>query len=318
MSGKRWNHAAIILLVLALPLIFQSAYSRHILVSAGIFALLSIGLNFVMGFMGQTPFGYPVFFGIGAYTTALGFTYLHTNFWHGLIAAPLAAGIFGFLIGYPSLRLRGHYFAIVTLAFAEIVGLILNNWVSFTRGSMGIPGIPSPRVVIPGLIDFSINREIRWYYLVVGLCALCLLATRNLLHSHLGESLLAIRENEDLAEAVGINSFRYKLGAFIIGAVMGGVAGCVYAHYYNLVSPDLVGFYYITTIFAMVIIGGRGTLLGPVLGAILFTALPEYLRAAKTMRLVIFGLIMLLGVIYMPRGIYGLIVDIRERWSRRE
>lgn len=318
MSGKRWNQAAIILLVLALPWIFQSAYSRHILVSAGIFALLSIGLNFVMGFMGQTPFGYPVFFGIGAYTTALGFMYLHTNFWHGLIAAPLAAGIFEFLIGYPSLRLRGHYFAIVTLAFAEIVGLILNNWVSFTRGSMGIPGIPSPRVVIPGLIDFSINREVRWYYLVVGLCALCLLATRNLLHSHLGESLLAIRENEDLAEAVGINSFRYKLSAFIIGAVMGGVAGCVYAHYYNLVSPDLVGFYYITTIFAMVIIGGRGTLLGPVLGAILFTALPEYLRAAKTMRLVIFGLIMLLGVIYMPRGIYGLIVDIRERWSRRE
>lgn len=319
MNKKNWPLNLILAIgILALPLILQSTYSRHILVSAGIFTLLCLGLNLIMGFTGQTPFGYPVFFGLGAYTTALGFTYLGTNFWMGLIAAPVFAGIFGFLIGYPSLRLRGPYFAIVTLAFAEIVGLILNNWVSFTRGSMGIPGIPSPKIVIPGLIDFTFNREIKWYYLVVGICAFYLLVNRSLIRSYVGEAWLAIRENEDLAEAVGVHTFKWKMIAMVVGAMMGGMAGCVYAHYYNIVSPDLVGFYYITTTFAMVIIGGRGTLLGPVLGAVLFTAVPEYLRAAKTMRLVLFGIIMLLGIIFMPQGLNGVVADIRERWFRRK
>jgi branched-chain amino acid transport system permease protein len=319
LNKKNWLFNTVLVIgILALPLVFQSTYARHILVSSGIFILLCLGLNLTMGYTGQTPFGYPVFFGLGAYTTALGFTYLGTSFWHGLLAAPILAGIFGFLIGYPSLRLRGPYFAIVTLAFAEIVGLILNNWVSFTRGSMGIPGIPHPQIIIPGWIAFTFDREIKWYYLVVAVCAFYLLVNRSLIRSYVGEAWLAIRENEDLAEAVGVNTFKWKMIAFVVGAMMGGMAGCVYAHYYSIVSPDLVGFYYITTIFAMVIIGGRGTLLGPVLGAILFTALPEYLRAAKTMRLVIFGLIMLLGIIFMPQGLNGVVADIRERWFGRK
>jgi branched-chain amino acid transport system permease protein len=317
MNLRRASKAILVIGILVLPFIFDSAYSRHILVSSGIFILLSLGLNFIMGFTGQTPFGYPVFFGLGAYATALGFTYLGTNFWMSLVMAPLVAGVFGFLIGYPSLRLRGPYFAIVTLAFAEIVGLILNNWVSFTRGSMGIPGIPRPKIVIPGVIHFTFDQELKWYYLVVTICAFFLFVNRRLIRSYAGEAWLAIRENEDLAEAVGINTFKWKMISFVIGAMMGGMTGCVYAHYYNIVSPDLVGFYYITTVFAMVIIGGKGTLLGPVLGAILFTAAPEYLRAAKTMRLVIFGLIMLLSIIFMPRGLNGLVNDIRGRWFQR-
>ena len=317
MNYRKWFFRVIIAgFILVLPFLFPSIYSRHILVSAGIFILLSLGLNLIMGYTGQTPFGYPLFFGLGAYTTALGFTLLGTTFWHGLIAAPIVAGIFGFLIGYPSLRLRGPYFAIVTLAFAEIFGLILNNWVSLTRGSMGIPGIPSPKIVIPGLIDFTFNQEVKWYYLVVAICALYLLVNRSLIRSYVGEAWLAIRENEDLAQAVGVNTFKWKMVGFIAGAMMGGMAGCVYAHYYNIVSPDLVGFYYITTTFAMVIIGGRGTLLGPVLGALLFTAVPEYLRAAKDLRMVLFGMIMLLGTIFMPRGINGVVMDFRNRWFR--
>jgi branched-chain amino acid transport system permease protein len=317
MNPQRWFKGLLVIVILVLPLILDSAYSRHILVSCGIFILLSLGLNFVMGYTGQTPFGYPVFFGLGAYATALGFTYLGTNFWLGLLMSPIVAGIFGFLIGYPSLRLRGPYFAIVTLAFAEIVGLILNNWVSFTRGPMGIPGIPWPKIVIPGVINFTFNQELKWYYLVVVICAFYLLVNRRLIRSYAGEAWLAIRENEDLAQAVGINTFKWKMISFVIAAMMGGMAGCVYAHYYNIVSPDLVGFYYITTTFAMVIIGGKGTLLGPVLGAILFTTAPEYLRAAKILRLVIFGLVMLLSIIFMPRGLNGLVYDIRERWFRR-
>ncbi len=318
MNRKNWFGKVVLgVVILILPLVFQSTYSRHILVASGIFILLSLGLNLILGYIGQTPFGYPLFFGLGAYTTALGSTLLGTTFWHGLIAAPIVAGIFGFLIGYPCLRLRGPYFAIVTFAFAEIFYLILNNWVSLTRGSMGLPGIPSPKVVIPGVIDFTFNQEIRWYYLVVALCVLYLVVNRALLRSYVGEAWLAIRENEDLAEAVGIHTFKWKMIAFVIGAMMGGMAGCVYAHYFNIVSPDLVGFYYVTTTFAMVIIGGSGTLLGPVLGAILFTVVPEYLRAAKDMRLVIFGIIMLLGIIFMPRGINGVVYDIRDRWFSR-
>ena len=317
MKGECWVSGGIILIVvLVLPLIFESAYARHILVSSGIFILLSMGLNFIMGYTGLTPFGYPVFFGLGAYTTALGFTYLGTDFWIGLIAAPIVTGIFGFLIGYPSLRLRGPYFAIVTMAFSEIIALILNNWVSFTRGSMGISGIPHPRIVIPGIIDFTFDHELKWYYLVVTVCAFYLLVNWRLIHSYAGEAWLAIRENEDLAEAVGIHTFKWKMISFVIGGMMGGMAGCIYAHYYTIASPDLLGFYYLTTMFAMVLIGGKGTLLGPVLGAILFTAAPEYLRAAKTMRLILFGLIMLMGIIFMPRGLNGLVNDIRTRFRR--
>ncbi|MGD0625313.1 MAG: branched-chain amino acid ABC transporter permease [Thermodesulfobacteriota bacterium] len=317
MNQKRWLFQVIVVgFILILPFIFQSAYSHHILVSSGIFILLSLGLNLIMGYTGQMPFGYPLFFGLGAYTTALGSTLLGTTFWHGLVAAPIVAGIFGFLIGYPCLRLRGPYFAIVTLAFAEIFGLILKNWVSLTRGSMGIPGISSPKIVIPGLIDFTFNREIKWYYLVVAICALYLLVNRSLIRSYVGEAWLAIRENEDLAEAVAVNTFKWKMVAFIVGAMMGGMAGCVYAHYYNIVSPDLVGLYYVTIAFNIVIIGGRGSLLGPVLGGILFTAVPEYLRASKDLRQVIFGVIMLLGIIFMPQGIMGVVNDIRDRWFR--
>ena len=304
-KGKFLFNIILIILVLALPLIFSSTYSRHILVSSGIFVLLCLGLNMTMGYTGQTPFGYPVFFGLGAYTTAIGFTYLGTNFCQGLIAAPILAGIFGFLIGYPSLRLRGPYFAIVTLAFAEIVGLILNNWVSFTRGSMGMPGIPSPKIVIPGLIDFTFNQEIKWYYLVVVICAFYLVVNRRLVRSYVGEAWLAIRENEDLAEAVGVHTFRWKMMAFVVGAMMGGMAGCVYAHYYNIVSPDLVGFYYITTTFAMVIIGGRGTLLVPVLGAILFTAVPDICEPRKPCAWSFSGLSCFWELSSCPRGSMG-------------
>jgi branched-chain amino acid transport system permease protein len=315
LTRNGWISKAVLgVVILVLPFVFTSIYSRHILVASGIFILLALGLNFIMGFMGETPFGYPVFFGIGAYTTALGFTYLGTNFWIGLIASPIVAGIFGFLIGYPSLRLRGPYFAIVTLAFAEMTGLVLNNWVTLTRGPMGISGIPSPRIYIPGLVDVTLVREVQWYYLIVVICAFYVFVNQRLIHSRAGEAWLAIRENEDLAAAIGIDTYRWKMISFVLGAMMGGMAGCVYAHYYNIVSPELVGFYYITTIFAMVIIGGRGTILGPVLGAILFTALPEYLRAAKTMRMVLFGLVMLLGILFMPKGLNGAVLYIRERW----
>lgn len=304
--------------IISLPLFFQTVYSRHILVACGIFVCFALGLNFIMGFMGETPFGYPVFFGIGAYSTTLAFKHFGTGFWEGLLISPIIAGIFGVIIGYPSLKLKGPYFAIVTLAFAEITHLVLNNWISVTRGPMGISGVPSPRLYVPGLFDMTIKNELHWYYLVIVICAFVIIVNMNLMSSRCGDTWVAIRENEELSSAIGINVFRWKLLSFVLGAMMAGFTGCVYAHYYNIVSPELVGFYYITTVFAMVIIGGKGTIMGPVLGAILFTALPEYLRAAKTMRMVIFGLCMLLGIIFMPNGIQGVVSNIRERWNRRK
>lgn len=291
-------------ILLVLPLGIESTYLRHVLVASGIYAILALGLNFVMGFSGQTPFGYPVFFGIGAYSTALSYLYLGTSFWVGLLLAPIIAGIAGFLIGYPSFRLRGHYFAISTLAFALIVEIILKNWISFTRGPMGISGIPHPRI---GFLNLEIHNELSWYYLVLILLAVCLGVIYRLMTSKAGEAWLAIRENEELAQSLGINVFWHKMTSFIIGGMIGGVAGCAYAHYFSIVSPELVGFHYIITIFAMVIIGGKGSLAGPILGAVLFTFLPEYLRAAKAYRMTLYGLCMLLGIIFMPEGINGII-----------
>jgi branched-chain amino acid transport system permease protein len=302
--------------VIILPFILNTIYSRHILITSAIFMISAMGLNFIMGFMGETPFGYPVFLGIGAYTTALGYVYLGTSFWIGLLAAPIAAGIAAFLIGYPSLRLRGPYFAIVTLAFALIVELILTNWVSFTRGPMGISGIPFPRIKLPGIIDFEFKSELSCYFLMLALVLICLYVVYRLINSKSGDALLAIRENEEFAEALGINVFWHKMTSFIIGGMLGGVAGCAYAHYFNIVSPELVGFYYIVTLFSMVIIGGRGSIYGPIFGAFLFTALPEYLRVAKLFRMSIYGLLMLLGIIFMPQGINGLLKALIERFKR--
>jgi len=285
---------------LALPLLLPGPYHRHVLVLAGLFTLMALGFDLVLGYLGELSLGHAAFFGIGAYTTALLTRHFGMPFPLDLLLAGLFTGIFGLLIGAPSLRLRGPYFAIVTFGFAEILHLVALNWTSLTRGPMGLPDIPHPQ-----LGPFRITTELGYYYLVLALIGVAMLATRRLLESTVGHAFLAIRENEELASAAGIPTFRFKLLAFVIGMIFAGAAGSVYARYVHFVDPTALSFYYTVTVVSMVIVGGQGSIAGTTLGALVFTLVPEYLRVAERARLVIFGALLMLAIIFMPDGLRG-------------
>jgi branched-chain amino acid transport system permease protein len=286
---------------LALPLLLPGPYHRHVLVLAGLFTLMALGFDLVLGYLGELSLGHAAFFGIGAYTTALLTRHFGVPFPLDLLLAGLFTGIFGLLIGAPSLRLRGPYFAIVTFGFAEILHLVALNWTSLTRGPMGLPDIPHPQ-----LGPFRITTELGYYYLVLALIGVAMLATRRLLESTVGHAFLAIRENEELASAAGIPTFRFKLLAFVIGMIFAGAAGSVYARYVHFVDPTALSFYYTVTVVSMVIVGGQGSIAGTTLGALVFTLVPEYLRVAERARLVIFGALLMLAIVFMPDGLRGI------------
>jgi branched-chain amino acid transport system permease protein len=294
---------------LVLPLVVADRYHVHLLVMAGIFVLMALGLDLVLGYLGELSLGHAAFFGIGAYTTAIVTRTFGVPFPVDLVLACVVSWAFGIVIGYPSLRLTGPYFAIVTFGFAEILRLVALNWIDVTRGPMGLPDVPGVQ-----LLGVEFRTERQYYYLVLVLVALAILVTRLLLASPLGHAFLAIRENEELATAVGVHAFRCKLVGFGIGMAFTGAAGAVYARYVHFVDPTALGFFYTYTVVAMVIVGGRGSVLGTLIGAVLFTVLPEYLRVAETYRLPAFGLLIVLAVVFLPEGISGAL----RRWARRE
>jgi len=293
--------AVFALVALVLPLLLPGPYHRHVLVLAGLFTLMALGFDLVLGYLGELSLGHAAFFGIGAYSTALLTRTWGVPFPLDLALAALVTGAFGFLIGAPSLRLTGPYFAIVTFGFAEIVHLVALNWTSVTRGPMGLPDIPHAR-----LGPLPITTELGYYYVVLALIGLAIVVTRRLLTSTVGHAFLAIRENEELARAAGIPVFRFKLRAFVIGTMFTGVAGSVYARYVHFVDPTALSFYYTVSVVSMVIVGGQGSIAGTVLGALVFTLVPEYLRVAERARLVIFGAFLMLAIVFMPEGLRGL------------
>lgn len=192
-------------------------------------------------------------------------------------------------------------------AFQDILALVIRNWVGFTRGPLGIPGVPSPTIGLPGLFHLELRSDLAYYYLAVTFATLATLGVKLIRDSRVGRAFLAIRENEALAQALGVDAFRFKLLAFVISAVLGGMGGSLFAHYVGIVSPDLFSFYYITLLFSMAIIGGTGYIVGPILGVVFFTAVPEYLRAAQDLRLVLLGAVMVAAIVFMPRGFGGLL-----------
>ncbi|HHW14327.1 MAG TPA: branched-chain amino acid ABC transporter permease [Firmicutes bacterium] len=294
---------------LAVPLIVTNPFYLHTAIALMINAVLALSLNFILGYVGEKSLGHAAFFGIGGYTAALLALNLHVPSWATLLAAGLVAGLFGLAIGFPTLRLRGPYFAIATLGFGAILQLIATNWTSLTKGPMGIPGVPP--LALFGLVFRS---ERPYYYVALFLLALAAYLTWRLAHSRIGRAFIAIHQNFDLAESVGIDTFRFKLIAFVLGTVLAGTAGAFYAHYTNFISPKALESYITLNVVTMVIIGGEGTLLGPILGAVLVTLLPEVLRVAENYRMVIFGFILLLSIIYAPSGIVGLV---RSAWQKR-
>jgi branched-chain amino acid transport system permease protein len=223
----------------------------------------------------------------------------------------VTAGL-GTLIGLVTLRLRGPYFVIVTLGFAQIILVISLNWIDLTRGPMGLVGIAPPAV--PFRPDLPFTTKAAFYYLVLAFAASALFLKHRVVSSYIGRAWRSIREDENLAESVGVSGFAYALLAFVLGAALSGLAGSFYAHYIQFLSPEVFEFGNVVTVLVMVIIGGRATLLGPVVGAVIFTVLLEYLRVAGGLRLPILGLILILAMIFFPQGISN--VRSFRRWGR--
>jgi branched-chain amino acid transport system permease protein len=295
--------------LLTLPLWLGSPYHLHVVIMAGIFTILALSLNLLLGYTGQLSLGHAAFFGIGAYTSSLLALKLEWSFWLGLPAAAALAGLAGWAIGRLALKLRGAYFVLVTISFAGVISLVSVNWMELTNGPLGLPGVPAPE--LPGL---SLRTKSAYYYLVLLAAAGAYLVCHRLVRSRLGRAFLALRENEALAESVGVDPTRTLVLAAVVSATLAGVAGSLYAHYTRFVSPEVFLFSYTVTMVIMVVAGGKGTLAGPVVGAVLFTVLPEVLREAMAWQwqMLAYGVLLVLLLFFLPRGIVPTLTEWRR------
>jgi branched-chain amino acid transport system permease protein len=298
------------IVLLTVPSWVPNPYYLHVVIMAGIFAILALSLNLLLGYTGQLSLGHAAFFGIGAYASALLTLRLEWSFWLALPCAALLAAMAGWGIGRLALKLRGAYFVLVTISFAGVISLVSVNWMELTNGPLGLPGVPAPVLGV-----WSLQTKRSYYYLVLAAAVLAYLVCHRLVHSRIGRAFLALRENEALAESVGVDGIRYLVLAAIVSAGLAGVAGSLYAHYTRFVSPEVFLFSYTVTMVIMVVAGGKGTLAGPVVGAVLFTILPEVLREvmAWQWQMLAYGILLVLLIFFLPRGIVPTLAAWRAR-----
>jgi branched-chain amino acid transport system permease protein len=315
-SGSRryWWLIVSIAAIAILPLLLQDSYWRTNLIVCALNVMLVIGLDFILGFAGQLNLGHSAFYGIGAYASTLLIMQLGVPFWLAFVGGMMLAGIAGAALSIFAVRLRGHYLAIASLGFAVIVHQILVNWISLTQGPLGIYGIkPPPPIALPGLPAVSFSNSANLFYLVAGIALLFYLVLDQLVRSPIGRTLTAIREDEVSAASLGIDCTAWKVFAFAVGSAIAGAAGAFYASFVGTLVPDAFIITESFTILAMVIVGGMGTLIGPVWGAILLTTLPEVFRGFGDLRLVLYGAALTLAVLFMPGGMVQASQILRSR-----
>jgi len=303
--GKCIQYAILFVLSVLAPVFLRSNYLRELLVMSCIFAILALSLDIITGYMGQLSFGHAAFFGLGGYAAALVPLRLGMSCWLGFLVAIVLAAFFGFLIGYISLkRTRGMYLAIVTYGFGWVLIIIATNWFSLTRGTSGLYNIPWPVIAVPYLPKIVLYSNISYYYFVLTLLILVMYLINRLLRTRFGRALITLRESEDLARSVGINPLKYYILAFTLATALAGLAGAAYAYHIRIVVPSLLGMHYMFIMLIMVLVGGMGTIGGPVIGSIIYIWGSELLRFSGAIRFFIFGAIMIMFIIFMPRGVY--------------
>lgn len=288
------------LLFAAPPFITSSNYIVGVSISALIFTVAAAALNLVYGFTGLLSFAQLGFWGIGGYTAALTVVTLGGSFWAGLLWAALLSGAIALVVGYPMLRTNRHAFVISTLTFALLVTLIARDWVSLTRGPLGIPNLPPPRAFGQQFDTPAKFYLIAWAFAVVTVAFLYALCS-----SRIGRTLVAIKQNEPLVRAQGISPMPYKLAAFALSAAITGAAGGVYSFNLKIIDPTFLDFYYMQTFLIIVIIGGAGSFWGVIAAGIALSALPEVLRFSEDFRMIIYGLILVVAMFVMPAGVAG-------------
>ncbi len=299
---KNFQISFLILIVLLYPFVDQNPYHIDVLVTAGIFMLLSLGLNVIVGYAGILNLGYAALFAVGAYTYALFNIHFNIPFWAGMWVSAISTAVFGMMLAFPALRLGGDYLAIVTLGAGEIVRIVLNN-LEITGGPNGLLGIDHPTLWFVNY-DFGV-ASMPYYFLIYTSVAVVIFFLRRLESSRLGRAWVAMREDELAASCMGINLMWAKLSSFAIGGFIAGIAGAIFASKQGTVSPDSFDFIVSVMVLSMVVLGGLGSIRGVVLGAFALSLLPELLRGFEVYRMLLFGLAMILIMILRPQGILG-------------
>jgi branched-chain amino acid transport system permease protein len=318
-SLRKWLALAVIVVAVLIPQFVTNKYYMNILIMSGIWSIVALSLNLILGYTGQVNLAHGAFFGIGAYASALLMLKLHLNFWLALPLGSSIAGVFGFLIGLPALRTRGSYFAIGTMCFNIIVTLIVDRWEGLTEGARGLMGVPGPAPIpLPWGGEIAFKTQAAQYYLVLAFLLLTVFIFRRILQSLVGRTFRAIRGNEELAEAVGIHAMGVKILSFTISCFFAGVGGVLYASYIGFLSPELTDYHVSFDALIYIMIGGVGTIIGPIIGTLLIVTLPETLHIAAEYRLMFYGLILIAMIIYLPRGIMGWLKDLRSRKGKQE
>jgi branched-chain amino acid transport system permease protein len=289
-----------LLFAISFPIVFSSQYLINIAINCLMYSVLAISLNLITGFMGITSLGHAGFMGVGAYTAAILSTRYGVNFIFTSIAATIVASLFGILLGLPTLRIKGRYLAIVTLGFGEIMRIIELNWVSLTRGPMGISGIPRM-----SLFGVAFSKPIHKYYVILVLLIITVYIVRSLMNSRIGRAFSSIRDDEIAADAMGINVFKYKIIGFAISSGLAGLAGAYYAHYMGFIDPNAFTFDESILILSMTIMGGMASIPGSIIGASFLSILPEALRAVADYRQIVYGLLLAVIMVFKPSGLLG-------------
>ncbi len=284
--------------VLLAPLLFSEGYLLNVLVFVGINTMLAVGLNLLLGFAGQISLGHAAFFGLGAYGSGILSATYAVNPWLAMFLSAVIVALLAFMVGFPILKLKGHYLAMATLGLGIIIYIVFNETVGLTGGPSGLSGIPNLSL---GKLTF--DNDLKNYYLIWGFTLIIILLAMNLVNSRIGRALRAIHDSEVAARVLGVNAHLLKVQIFSLSALISAVAGSLYAHTMTFVSPASFGFHFSIELVTMVIIGGLGSIYGSLLGAVLLTLLPELLRAFQDYDIVIYGLLLIVMTMFMPGGL---------------
>ena len=302
----------------SVPLWLRDPYLMNALITTGIFIIAAMSLNLLLGFTGQLSLGHVAFFGIGAYVsalTSLGFDVGLFGDFHivhepwppiaGFFLAIVIAGLCGYLVGRLSFRVRGAYFVIVTISFAEVVRLVALNWIELTQGPLALNNIPSIAIPLPGVGELVMRTKLHNYYLVLTVAVVAYVLIARLVRSHFGRAMRGLMENETLAVSVGIDVTRTLTLAAVISAAIAGAAGSLYAHYIRIIDPDIFAFINTVTMVIMVISGGKGSFAGPIVGGLIFGLMPVFLRPimAPEAQWIAYGGVLIVILFLLPRGI---------------
>ncbi|MCD6348722.1 MAG: branched-chain amino acid ABC transporter permease [Candidatus Korarchaeota archaeon] len=299
----------IIIGLILIPLPLAGDYVTHVTILVMLYAVTAASLDILVGYTGRLSLGHAAFFAVGAYTSTLLAMNWGISPWIGIFVGGIMASVFGLILGIPSLKLRGPYLAISTLGFGVIVWLMLINLDWLTRGPLGIPGIPP----LPGIGPLDFRNKVTFYYVALIFTLVSIFLLHILTQSRVGKILMSIREDEDAALSVGVDVPLFKVYAFLIATFFAGISGGLYAHYLRYISPEISTLGESIYILSMTIIGGFGTLIGPVMGAVVLTLLQELLRSYLEYRYLIYGLLIILVMKFFPSGIYGIIEFILKR-----